>query len=78
MDLVLQFGLEIGAATVGLLFLLLVVIVIYQSVAIVDAYEKEALTVFGEYRKLLEPGFNVIPPFVSRTYPFDMRTQTLD
>jgi regulator of protease activity HflC (stomatin/prohibitin superfamily) len=44
----------------------------------VDAYEKEALTVFGEYRKLLEPGINIIPPFVSRTYPFDMRTQTID
>ena len=78
MDPVLQFGLEIGAATIGLLFLLLVVIVIWQSVEIVDAYEKKALTVFGEYRKLLEPGFNIIPPFVSRTYPFDMRTQTLD
>jgi regulator of protease activity HflC (stomatin/prohibitin superfamily) len=47
-------------------------------VEIVDAYEKKALTVFGEYRKLLEPGINFIPPFVSRTYPFDMRTQTLD
>ena len=78
MDPVLQFGLETGAATIGLLFLLLVVIVIWQSVEIVDAYEKKALTVFGEYRKLLEPGFNIIPPFVSRTYPFDMRTQTLD
>jgi len=33
--------------------------------------------VFGEYRKL-EPGINLIPPFVSRTYAFDMRTQTLD
>jgi regulator of protease activity HflC (stomatin/prohibitin superfamily) len=70
-----------GALTftaVGLLFLFVVVVVIWQTVEIVDAYEKEALTVFGEYRKLLEPGFNIIPPFVSRTYPFDMRTQTLD
>ncbi|WP_119818492.1 SPFH domain-containing protein [Halalkaliarchaeum desulfuricum] len=78
MDPVLQLGLEFGAATIGLLFLLLVIIVVWQSVEIVDAYEKKALTVFGEYRKLLEPGFNIIPPFVSRTYPFDMRTQTLD
>src|SRR6056297_1552323 len=70
-----------GALTftaVGLLFLFVVVVGIWQTVEIVDAYEKEALTVFGEYRKLLEPGFNIIPPFVSRTYPFDMRTQTLD
>jgi len=72
----LQLG--FGLASVGLLFLLLVIVTLWQSFAIVDAYEKEALTVFGEYRKLLEPGINLIPPFVSRTYAFDMRTQTLD
>jgi regulator of protease activity HflC (stomatin/prohibitin superfamily) len=74
----LQLGFGFGLVSVGLLFLLLVVVTLWQSFAIVDAYEKEALTVFGEYRKLLEPGINIIPPFVSRTYPFDMRTQTLD
>src|SRR6056297_3029682 len=70
-----------GALTftaVGLLFLFVVVVGIWQTVEIVDAYEKEALTVFGEYRKLLEPGINIVPPFVSKTYTFDMRTQTLD
>jgi regulator of protease activity HflC (stomatin/prohibitin superfamily) len=67
-----------GLAGVGLLVLLLAVVTIWQSVAIVDAYDKEALTVFGEFRKLLEPGISFIPPFVSRTYAFDMRTQTLD
>ncbi len=64
--------------TVGLLVLLLVLVAVWQAVVIVDAYEKKALTVFGEYRSLLEPGINFVPPFVSRTYPFDMRTQTLD
>ncbi|WP_128904137.1 SPFH domain-containing protein [Halorubrum amylolyticum] len=74
----LQSGLGFGLVSVGLLFLLLVVVTLWQSFEIVDAYEKKTLTVFGEYRKLLEPGINLIPPFVSRTYPFDMRTQTLD
>jgi len=63
---------------VGGLLLLIAVAAVYSAVEIVEAYEKEALTVFGEYRKLLEPGIHVIPPFVSRTYPFDMRTQTID
>jgi regulator of protease activity HflC (stomatin/prohibitin superfamily) len=72
----LQLGL--GIPTIGLLALLLAVVTVYQMVEIVDAYEKKTLTVFGEYRKLLEPGISFIPPFVSRTYPFDMRTQTLD
>ncbi|QLD90106.1 SPFH/Band 7/PHB domain protein [Natronomonas salina] len=62
----------------ALLLLAVAVVAVYQSVEIVNAYEKRALTVFGEYRKLLEPGINFVPPFVSRTYTFDMRTQTLD
>jgi regulator of protease activity HflC (stomatin/prohibitin superfamily) len=74
----LQLGFELGAYLVGLVVLLLAVVTVYQMVEIVDAYEKKALTVFGEYRKLLEPGINFVPPFVSRTYAFDMRTQTLD
>ncbi|SFF94091.1 Regulator of protease activity HflC, stomatin/prohibitin superfamily [Halopelagius inordinatus] len=81
LDLVtLQFGLGLGFGSylVGLLVLLLAVVTVYQMVEIVDAYEKKALTVFGEYRRLLQPGISFIPPFVSRTYAFDMRTQTLD
>ncbi|WP_415380674.1 SPFH domain-containing protein [Halosimplex sp. TS25] len=63
---------------VAVILLLLAVVMVYQMVEIVNAYEKRALTVFGEYRKLLEPGINFVPPFVSKTYAFDMRTQTLD
>jgi regulator of protease activity HflC (stomatin/prohibitin superfamily) len=66
------------ATVLGIVALALAAATVYSTVEIVDAYEKEALTVFGEYRKLLEPGLNVIPPFISRTYPFDMRTQTID
>ena len=73
----LQFG---GAILpiVALLLLAVAAVAVYQAVEIVNAYEKRALTVFGEYRRLLEPGINFIPPFVARTYTFDMRTQTLD
>ncbi|WP_114577127.1 SPFH domain-containing protein [Saliphagus sp. LR7] len=66
------------AVGVGTLVLLLAVITIWQTVTFVDAYERGALTVFGEYRKLLEPGLNVVPPFVSTVHRFDVRTQTLD
>ncbi|WP_254543310.1 SPFH domain-containing protein [Halomarina pelagica] len=77
--IVLQVGFE-GAlvSLVALVLLLIAIVAVWQAVEIVNAYEKRALTVFGEYRKLLEPGINFVPPFVSRTYPFDMRTQTLD
>jgi len=63
---------------VGLLALGLVIVTVNSMVEIVDAYEMEAYTVFGEYRGLLDPGIHFIPPFVNRVYPFDMRTQTLD
>jgi regulator of protease activity HflC (stomatin/prohibitin superfamily) len=62
----------------GLAVLALAVATVYSAVEIVEAYEVRTLTVFGEYRGLLRPGLNVVPPFVSRTYAFDMRTQTMD
>jgi SPFH domain, Band 7 family protein len=71
-------GLGIGGSIVGLLVLILAVATVYSMVEITDAYDKKALTVFGEYKRLLNPGLTIIPPFVSRTYAFDMRTQTLD
>jgi len=63
---------------VGLVALALAAATVYSAVEIVNAYEKRALTVFGEYRRLLDPGLSVVPPFVSKTYTFDMRTQTID
>ncbi|NGM69283.1 SPFH/Band 7/PHB domain protein [Natronolimnobius sp. AArcel1] len=74
----LQLQLEDPILLVGALALVLVVATVWSMVEIVDAYERSALTVFGEYRKLLEPGLNIVPPFVSRIYAFDMRTQTID
>ncbi|MEF8780367.1 MAG: SPFH domain-containing protein, partial [Haloferacaceae archaeon] len=63
---------------VGVLFVLFAAITLLSAFEVVEAYERRPLTIFGEYRRVLEPGLHVIPPFVSRTYPFDMRTQTLD
>ncbi len=63
---------------VGLLLLVVAAVTVSSAVEIVEAYEKRALTVFGEYRTLLEPGLSFIPPFVSRTYTFDMRTRMID
>ncbi|QGN06302.1 SPFH/Band 7/PHB domain protein [Halorhabdus sp. CBA1104] len=74
----LQLG-EMGIIPiVGLILLAIAVVTVWQMVVITDATEKKALTVLGEYRKLLEPGIAFVPPFVSATHTFDMRTQTLD
>ena len=63
---------------VGALALFVLAATLISAVEIVDAYEKRALTVFGEYRSLLEPGLHLVPPFVSRTYGFDVRTRVID
>jgi regulator of protease activity HflC (stomatin/prohibitin superfamily) len=66
------------ATLVGLALLVVAIAAVSSAVVIVQAYEKHTLTIFGEYRRLLEPGIHLVPPFVSRTYAFDMRTQTMD
>ncbi|MFC7073644.1 SPFH domain-containing protein [Halovenus rubra] len=63
---------------IGVLLLGLALVTVSSSVKIVEAYDKEALTIFGKFQKLLDPGIHFVVPFVNRTYRFDMRTQTLD
>ncbi|MHC3439753.1 SPFH domain-containing protein [Natrialbaceae archaeon A-gly3] len=77
-DILLQADPGSVGLIIGALVLVVVLAALMSAIEIVDAYEKRALTVLGEYRKLLEPGINFVPPFVSNTYRFDMRTQTLD
>ncbi|WP_436901389.1 SPFH domain-containing protein [Halovenus halobia] len=62
----------------AIILLLLAVVTAYNSVIIVDAYEKRAYTRFGKYQGLLQPGLNLVLPFVTKAYTFDMRTMTLD
>ena len=68
----------IGTALLGLLVLGLAVAVVRSMVVITGPYEKNALTVLGNFNRLLDPGIDFVPPFVSSTTTFDMRTQTLD
>ena len=63
---------------VGFLLAALVLATVVSTVEIVQAYERRALTVLGGYRGLLDPGLHLVPPFVSRTYRFDLRTITVD
>jgi regulator of protease activity HflC (stomatin/prohibitin superfamily) len=66
------------ASIIALIILLIVIVAVSQSVVIVQATEKRTLTVFGKFRRILEPGISFVVPFISQTYAFDMRTQTLD
>lgn len=48
-----------------------------SSVRLVKQHEKKILTVQGSYKRVLEPGVNIVPPFISKTHSFDMRTKTI-
>ena len=67
-----------GTGLVGLLLLAIAVVAVNSAVVVVQATEKQVLTVLGSYRRTLEPGINFVPPFVSTAHSFDMRTQTMD
>ena len=75
-DLLLQT--DSTGALIGAVLLLIAVVTAYQSIVIVRAYEKAAYTRFGKFQGILEQGPNVVLPFVTKIYRFDMRTQTLD
>ena len=70
-------GTTVGPS-VGLAVLAVTAATVVSSVETVEAYERRALTVFGDYRGLVGPGLNFVPPFVSDTAVYDMRTQTLN
>jgi len=59
------------STVVGVVFLVFLLITGYKSVHVVEKGELEALLVFGEMDAVLEPGINLVPPFVSKSYPID-------
>jgi regulator of protease activity HflC (stomatin/prohibitin superfamily) len=69
-------GLIIWPLTI--LALLTLVIVLMTGVRIIQPYEQGLLIVLGNYKRLLNPGFNYVPPLISRVIKIDLRTQPRD
>ena len=67
-----------ATVVVGIIVLVTVIATVYSSLLIVEEGEVKAVLVFGEMEAVLEPGLNFVPPFVSKTYPIDPRTMTID
>lgn len=63
---------------VGVVVLVFGLLAAYSSVRVVEEGGTEALVVFGKTKAVLRPGLNFVPPFVSRTYPIDPQTMTMD
>lgn len=63
---------------VGLFWIVVVLVAAYSSITIVEEGDLRALLVFGQMRTVLEPGINFTPPFISKTYPIDTTTMSID
>ena len=67
-------------AAAGIVLVLIIVLIIYVALAIkiVQQYEQGLVERFGRYRKTLDPGFQMIVPFIERVRKIDMREQVVD
>jgi regulator of protease activity HflC (stomatin/prohibitin superfamily) len=68
---------------VYLFLLVLIVIIVFlvllmTAVKIIQPYEQGLLIVLGNYKRRLDPGFNIVPPIRSNVIKIDLRIQTLD
>lgn len=54
---------------VSLSVLIVLLAALASAITIVQQGDQRALFVFGEFQDVLEPGLNIVPPFVSRTEP---------
>lgn len=78
LDLPLQTGTGSIFLVFGLAMLIISLVALSSAIELVDPDERKALFVFGEFRDVIEPGLNVVPPFVSRTEPIPTELQTVD
>jgi regulator of protease activity HflC (stomatin/prohibitin superfamily) len=65
---------------IGLVLLLIfaIIFILMTSVKIIQPYEQGLLIVLGNFRRVLNPGFNMVPPLISEVIKMDLRTQVMD
>ena len=77
-------ALQILEGTTAWIIGLVIIIIIFAVVAgrtafyIIQPYEQGIWIVLGNFRRTLEPGVNIVPPFISDVITIDLRTQVLD
>lgn len=56
----------------------IVVIVILCSIRQIDEYERGILFQFGKYKKIMNPGWNIVLPVIQSYQKVDIRTKAVD
>lgn len=69
----------IGNISMGLLFLIgIIIFVLFNTVKILQEYERGVVFFLGRYQKVKGPGLVIIFPFIQRMVVMSLRTVTLD
>ncbi len=63
---------------ISLLVLFTTIILFMTAVKIIQPYEQGLLIVLGKFKRVMNPGFNLVPPLISQVIKLDLRTQVLD
>jgi regulator of protease activity HflC (stomatin/prohibitin superfamily) len=63
---------------IALIVIIVVLVLLMTAVKIIQPYEQGLLIVLGNFKRRLNPGFNIVPPMISNVVKIDLRTQTLD
>ena len=71
----MDIGLVIGLA---ILLIIAVMVILMTAIKIVQPWEQGLLIVLGRFRRVLNPGYNVVPPLISKVVIIDLRTQVMD
>ncbi len=66
------------AAAIVLILIFVLVIYVAMAIKIIQQHELGLSERFGRYRKIIQPGFNMIVPFIDRVQKVDMREQVVD
>ena len=61
-----------------ILLLIAVVIILATAMKIIQPYQQGLLIVLGGFRRVLNPGVNLVPPMISNVVRIDLRTHVLD
>ncbi|HEV2316377.1 MAG TPA: SPFH domain-containing protein [Thermoplasmata archaeon] len=70
-------GTAAGLAVLGVIILIAIIIVLSRAIHTVSPYQQGVVTLFGSYKRILNPGFNVVSP-LARVVLVDLRTQVLE
>ncbi|WP_455392200.1 SPFH domain-containing protein [[Eubacterium] cellulosolvens] len=71
----MDIGVILGFVILIIIFTQLIILA--TSVKVIQPYEKGLLMVLGKFRKILNPGLNIVPPIISKVVKIDMRVQTI-